>query len=193
MATLSVGGTTVFDGSALQSGVTGDVSGVTTFPAGMVIQTLNDVQVNTQAFTSSTFTDSRLIIPITPKRTGSKMLLMTDVKVSWNIGVSQAGMKITRHPAGGSEVDVKVGTVTSGNQIPVNGHFYIGLQGGMIPMTSILLDELTVTKDVVITYTVQISSLNNAGTIYINRGDAFTDDSSIGCPTSSLTVMEVAQ
>jgi len=34
MATLSVGGTTVFDGSALQSGVTGDVSGVTTFPTG---------------------------------------------------------------------------------------------------------------------------------------------------------------
>ena len=38
MATLSVGGTTIFDGSALQSAVTGTIGTGVTFPAGHVLQ-----------------------------------------------------------------------------------------------------------------------------------------------------------
>jgi hypothetical protein len=172
----------------------GSPSATLVYPAGMIIQTEYDVYVSSEGFTSATFADSQLSLAITPKRTGSKMLIMTDVKVSWDNGIAQTGMKITRQPAAGTEVDVTVGE-TSGSRIPTNQHFYIGTDSySGIPFSTILLDSLTVTKDLAITYTVKISNLNANGTIYINRGaDQWGDSTNSGTPTSSLTVMEVAQ
>jgi hypothetical protein len=59
MATLSVGGTTVFDGSALQSGVTGTIGTGVTFPTGHMrflaesdMQSSNNVQASTNIITT---------------------------------------------------------------------------------------------------------------------------------------------
>ena len=79
MATLSVGGTTVFDGSALQSGVTGDVSGVTIFPAGHVIQTImhtNTSQVAANSVTSFNTTNKLVMGTFTPLFASSDILLI---------------------------------------------------------------------------------------------------------------------
>ena len=78
MATLSVGGTTVFDGSALQSGVTGDVSGVTIFPAGHVVQTVSTVYHDAGSSTSATAMGQRvpsLDHKITPLFNNSDILI----------------------------------------------------------------------------------------------------------------------
>ena len=85
MATLSVGGTTVFDGSALQSGVTGDVSGVTTFPAGHVVKTYHKVFKDRQAFTNTgPNTDSNYITVGTGASgtTGDPLEITTDTPLS---------------------------------------------------------------------------------------------------------------
>jgi len=80
MATLSVGGTTVFDGSALQSGVT--------FPAGHVIQTVsNQVTASSTARTVNSFakvvraSDSALVFTgqITNVGASNKVLAMMKV------------------------------------------------------------------------------------------------------------------
>ena len=65
MATLAVGGTTVFDGSALQSGVTGDISGVTTFPAGHVLNIKHEQVSGTTASFSTGTADTNVTITLT--------------------------------------------------------------------------------------------------------------------------------
>jgi hypothetical protein len=71
MATLSVGGTTVFDGATLQSGA---VLTSATFPAGHVLQVLIDEDATQQTFASTTYTSTDLSIAITPSSTSSKIL-----------------------------------------------------------------------------------------------------------------------
>jgi hypothetical protein len=85
MATLSVGGTTIFDGSALQSGVTGALTTGVTFPAGHIIQTQLDTNSNTGAGVAVTGSDgstnsegyqlfNKSFTPLSPT---SKILLQT--------------------------------------------------------------------------------------------------------------------
>ena len=206
MANIKLGGTVVASESGgtvtlsngVQDNITrlGDVelgTGVT-FPAGMIIQTEHDIYTGTEGFTTAAYQNSSLSLGITPRVTGSKMLIMTDVKASWDHDVSQTGMKITRHPAGGTEVDVKVGDA-AGSRIQSNQHWYIAADAfSCIALTTMLLDDLTVTSGTEITYRVKISALNDNGTIYVNRGGGdWADGSHIGTNTSSLTVMEIAQ
>ena len=92
MATLSVGGTTVFDGSALQSGVTGDVSGVTIFPAGHVVQ-IQSVETGALATGSangpylddtppqSNEGDQVLSLAITPTSATNKLEILINISV----------------------------------------------------------------------------------------------------------------
>jgi hypothetical protein len=77
MATLSVGGTTIFDGSALQSGVTGTLTTGVTFPAGHTLQVVSyytDTQGSQTITTSDTVVNS-MTIDVTPKGTNSDFLI----------------------------------------------------------------------------------------------------------------------
>ena len=76
MATLSVGGTTVFDGAVLQSGVT--VASGTTFPAGHVVQTVSTVYHDAGSSTTATAMGQRvgsLDHTITPLFANSDILI----------------------------------------------------------------------------------------------------------------------
>lgn len=64
MATLAVGGTTVFDGAALQSGVTGTLGSGITFPAGHVIK-VSEYNIGKGSVTASQFPEDTTIPQIT--------------------------------------------------------------------------------------------------------------------------------
>ena len=105
MATLSVGGTTVFDGAVLQSGVTGTgitsgtiTSGVT-FPAGHVIQTIqydNRTQVSTAS--TSWDTSNKIVFgTITPQFANSDILIQGHIDTSANANAAYCHIDIYKN------------------------------------------------------------------------------------------------
>ena len=123
------------------------------------------------------------------------MFITTNLRASWDYGEAAIGVKITRHPAGGSEADVTVGTDTGSNRIPGNAHIYWGLAGSATEIGTQLLDAGTVTEGTAITYRVKCRMMDNpAGiTLYLNRGEVYGDVNYVATSTSSLTIFEVAQ
>ena len=173
-------------------------------PEGTVLQVQNDILQGIDSFATvgaggavnAAWQNSSLSIAITPKQTGSKMFITTNLRASWDLADASIGVKITRHPAGGSEADVAVGTDTGSNRIAANANIYLGVLGSALEIGTQLLDAGTVTAGTAITYRVKCRSMDNPGSIslYLNRGEsAYGDANYVGTSTSSLTIFEVAQ
>ena len=85
MATLSVGGTTVFDGSALQSGVTGALTTGVSFPAGHIIQQ-SPIQRNTER-TSTTSTSEEAGYELFSLTISDLLVANTRIRIQLNLSL----------------------------------------------------------------------------------------------------------
>jgi len=94
MATLAVGGTTVFDGAALQSGVTGTLGSGITFPAGHVLQIQHYEVTETNSLTTTYVNIWENSITL---KSGSSDIYI-NMTFSWNMAASASfGVKIYRN------------------------------------------------------------------------------------------------
>jgi len=191
MATLSVGGTTVFDGSATQG-----LTSATTFPVGHVLQSLTtDVSSNSVTCTTSAnvfTTVPTLQVAITPSATSSKILVIVYIGAfnfsSTNYGIAGMGA-FQRKIASGSFTNIGLG---SGNAT-WNGTFSLNQDsndqyyGGLTAQCS---DAPSTTS--ACTYAIGVADHNNdARTFYLNRKNTTGDNPSAGYFSSAITVMEV--
>jgi hypothetical protein len=124
MATLSVGGTTVFDGSALQSGVT--IDGATTFPAGHVLSTWGvTVTANTAVKTANATWESiaGMSLAITPIKANSDFLVNAMVHIGGEANFESIVKLQRKRNANGWE-DGPVGDANSSNTRATIGSKY---------------------------------------------------------------------
>ena len=153
--------------------------------AGRVLQVVSATKTDTSSTSSSTFSDvSGLSVAITPSSASSKILVTGHVSVSWDSGLAKVATRITRNGTA-----IALGDA-NGSRIRTTGYFYIPVQShGPIAIPVNYLDSPSSTSAV--TYKWQFNSMDNAGVIYVNRGDTWTDASSAGTSISTITVMEI--
>ena len=203
MATLSVGGTTVFDGAELQSGVTGSpvltLPSTTTFPPHHIIQTVMSTPFSGTESTSSSSTsgvNTSVYSVITPLKSSSDILIFGSLDVGVNNGGAYGGnVWMTRSQAGG-EADTKVIVGdTSGSRIRATGGVYSDsndYQHFIIP--TCYLDSPTIpSTPVAITYRWVFRSGWNGYSILINHAGADPDTAAASRCMSYITLMEVAR
>ena len=172
-------------GITMASGKTIPASALTgSLPAGMGGKILQVVQtVKTDAFTTTTIDAwvdiTGMSVNITPSSTSSKILVMFNTSVSADF----AGFRILRD-------STEVGSGSAGSRTPA-------VIGAQRPMASTrveaisyeYLDSPATTSQ--ITYKIQVQT-TTAGTTYINRESAYSDNSTYFATASNITVMEVA-
>jgi hypothetical protein len=153
--------------------------------AGRVLQVVSATKTDTSSTSSSTFSDvSGLSVAITPSSASSKILVTGHVSVSWDSAVSKVAVRITRNGTA-----IALGDA-NGSRIRTTGNFYIPVQSySTIGIPVNYLDSPSSTSAV--TYKCQTSSMDNAGVIYVNRGDTWSDAASTGTSISTITVMEI--
>ena len=194
MATLSVGGTTVFDGSATQG-----ITSATTFPAGHILQVVSYIDTDDQYITSSatnTFASfpTPFKVGITPYNTGgtatdNKILVMMTFSYGYASGTTH--FRIYRDSTAiaiGTNVQAsQIGSTLSDRNVSTNYVLYIGnmamthLDAPSIPSTPIeIFYELK-------------ASLGSSytDTIRLNRSDSDPDADYGGRAVSTITLLEV--
>jgi len=154
-------------------------------PAGSVLQVVSATKTDTASVGSSTFADiTGLSVSITPSSASNKILIIGNINISWQLDVCKAGARIMR-----DSTAIAIGDV-NGSRQRVTGFLYIGgtnFSPFAVPVTH--LDSPATTS--AITYKWQFNSLDNAGTVYVNRGFTWGNDSTVGTTISSITVMEI--
>jgi hypothetical protein len=170
-AALTVGttGSTTLAGTAnnLGTSTAGTLSSGVTFPAGHVLQVLNDVDSTTQSLATTTFTDTDLSIAITPSATSSKILCIWTMMA--NLSQSRGfGSRLHSSEDGA--------LFSTGTHYHV---YYGGVANSRISHTQIHIDSPSSTSS--ITYKVQASS-HDSHTISLNDANN----------QSHLLVMEIA-
>ena len=210
MATLSVGGTTIFDGSALQSGA---VLTSATFPAGHVVKVYNKVfkarqgisRSSGEASTAVADSDYVLIgtgatgtsgdpLEITtdiPQSDSSKFIINSSVHISANNNDSM----YLRIYGGGA-------FITDADGLADNGNLDTAYAFGKIHMSASMTDYGVFCYSVSYLWSpssasAQTISIKGTGysasnTTYINEGYNDGNHAYYGTATSTLTVMEVA-
>ena len=195
MATLAVGGTTVFDGATLQSGVS--FSSGTTFPAGHIIQVVQTVKTDTWS-TTANGNSPQLITgfsrTITPSATSSKIL----VQCSLYAGASAYSHYIwVKHNGSGSYNNLSNGSDASvGDTSSATCPVMFGGQGGTAEADEASTATMTFldspSKDSLFTYQVYACG-RAAGTLFINKPSNTTDAVHMSRGISTLTLWEIAQ
>ena len=187
MATLAVGGTTVFDGATLQSGA---VLTSATFPVGHILQVKStfetDRNSSTDTSTSGIGTDCGLNVTITPVSSTSDFLITLSIGVWGSPDSNTIGMILSKD-------GTKIGNgIDSSSR---NGCFCRGVKFSWNDTnhcdgaTAHYLD--TVSGSVQRVY--KCGLVAQGGTAYINRNGSNSDNDAIysSYTGSSLTVMEI--
>ena len=156
MATLSVGGTTVFDGSALQSGVT--------FPTGTPIKIYNSIEKNQISMTANTNIVVLTAPTISPASNSSKFMITASVFCSTHNNETIGFLY-----KGGSELTAATSTSSHiSNTDARRGWFGVGGAEATwytLPATAQYLDSPGTGSDII--YTVVINSTGSIS--YLNR------------------------
>jgi hypothetical protein len=186
MATLSVGGTTVFDGAALQSGVTGSpaltLTTAATFPAGHIVQVVEATKNDATNYSNTTAPGDTILTKAITITSTNKVLI--HVSLSINQQTSYGGFwSILRdstviYPDVGSRTPTNVGH-------PIRSAFsaYIFEQQGVT-----ILDTPAVATP---TYTVKCFTTNAGDVVRVNR--TISEDSNSGGQSSSHIVLSEVQ
>lgn len=155
-------------------------------PSGSVLQVVSATKSDTASFTSSTFADvTGLSVSITPISSSSKILVFSTVNVAWQQAVTKAGYRIMR-----DSTPIGVGD-SAGSRPRVSGAAYIDTPNYTPEGLSMNhLDSPATTSAV--TYKIQMCSIDNSGTVYINRAFGDPDQTIVPRTASSITVMEIA-
>jgi hypothetical protein len=163
--------TTIIDGSA---GITFPAGGnPQAAPAG-VIQVVNATYSTETSSSSSTFADTGLTATITPKFSTSKILVLVDVV---SCGKSSSSTSLSLRVVRNSTTIVLFDTNAGYTNSTANN--YIGA------CSTNYLDSPATTSAT--TYKVQFASNANAGFVFISSA------SGVGNPSSTITLMEIAQ
>ncbi len=154
-------------------------------PSGSVLQVVSATKSDTASVSSSTFADiTGLSVSITPSSASNKILIIGNINISWQDAVAKAGARLVRNSTA-----IAIGDV-NGSRQQVTGYLYVGATSYApfaVPVT--YLDSPATTS--AITYKWQFNALDNTGTIYVNRGYSWGNDSTVGTSVSSITVMEI--
>ena len=141
--------------------------------AGQVLQVVNATSVTQVSTSSSTYADSGLTASITPKSSTSKILVIVDLNgITKDSNNTSGGFKLLRNSTDLMVLDHFIGYTNSTANLGPGG---VGCN---------YLDSPATTSTT--TYKVQLKSMNNNGTIYLNNAG-------YGNITSTITLMEVAQ
>ena len=147
-----------------------------------ILQVAQAAKTDTFSMSSTTFANiTGLSVTITPYSNTSKFLLVANV----NVGANSSGAQLRF--SGGNSTNY-VGD-TAGSRIRIGAEAYAGSGQFMDNVNLFYLDSPATAS--AITYTVQIRNWQ-AGTVYVNRSDADTDNANHARAASSLIVLEVS-
>ena len=160
-------------------------------PANTIIRVTSLTRSSTDSHTSSTPKEiNGLTHTISNPKSGSKFLLTGVINLSYDNLAAKGGMFITRTDADG-EVTIANGDA-NGIRSRVTNYIYLNTENySPFPFPFNFLDSPNTTSSVV--YKFKFSSLDNMGTIYVNRADSWSDDATHATTISTTTVFEVAQ
>ena len=154
--------------------------------AGKVLQVKSATKTDTQAFSSSTFSDiTGLSVSITPSSTSSKVLVFGYAMVAWDASSAKVGINLVR-----GSTNILIGD-SAGSRQRLSGFTYLGTAcNGTFSLPVNFLDSPSTTSST--TYKIQASSLDNAGNVYVNRSFTDTDNSTFARTASTITAMEIS-
>jgi hypothetical protein len=201
MATLSVGGTTIFDGSALQSGA---VLTSATFPVGHIIQTqfrgFSGQQVIGNGSNGTTFTN--IGTGVSGQEFSIDMAVGSGNKVvGWgHVNMSGCSNTTTSARYTGMKIYADSDQIAMGNESGIRTRMTVASQNigesstmeQYVMMNSAFSFNYTPPSTNTITYTVRAGSANdNAAYVYINRIKADSSNTYVHVGYSSFMLMEV--
>ena len=165
------------------------LTSVTALPAaistGKVLQIVSTTKTDTFTTTSSMVDITGLSVNITPSATSSKILILSAVNGSQEVGVTRGYLILKR-----DSTDIFIGD-TAGSRFGGSGSFSsLADSIASATVSTCFLDSPSTTSQ--ITYKWQGGNKGNAGTFYINRTDSDSNDSTQIRLASSITVMEIA-
>jgi hypothetical protein len=151
---------------------------------GKVLQVVSTTKTDTFTTTSSMVDITGLSVNITPSATTSKILILSAVNGSQEVGVTRGYLILKR-----DSTDIFIGT-DLGSRFGGSGSFSSMAASIASPTVSTcFLDSPSTTSQV--TYKWQGGNKGNAGSFYINRTDSDSNDSTQIRLASSITVMEI--
>jgi hypothetical protein len=153
--------------------------------AGAVLQVVSATKTDTASVASSTFADiTGLSVSITPSSASNKILVFAYINLAWVSITTKAGARIMR-----DSTAIAIGD-TAGSRTRVSGIIYLGTDSFAPLCISVNhLDSPSSTS--ALTYKCQFNSMDNTGTVYVNRGASDSDASNVGRTASGITVMEI--
>ena len=181
----NVAGTTVLTLPTANGTVLTTANVSSNLPAGSVLQVVSATKTDTASFTSSTFSDvTGLSVSITPSSSSNKILILVNVNGSWQNGITKIGGRLMR-----DSTAIAIGDA-AGSRTRLTSELYFGVNGDtFLPMSMNYLDSPSTTSAT--TYKWQANSMDNAGTVYINKAYVDSDATYVGRGVSSITVMEI--
>ena len=170
--------------------VTAGTLGKARLPSGSILQVVQAVKTDTFSISTTTFTDvTGMSVSITPTSSTSKILVMVNGIVGYytymaNIRLLRNSTAIGLGDVAGSRPQT---TTTVGTYAPTS----TADSYHMVPFTINYLDSPATTS--AITYKIQLAGYSTNAT-YINRSYQWQNTSAYdGAPSSTITVMEIAQ
>ena len=151
---------------------------------GKVLQVVSTTKTDTFTTTSSMVDITGLSVNITPSATSSKILILSAVNGSQEVGVTRGYLILKR-----DSTDIFIGT-DLGSRFGGSGSFS-SVAGSIASATvsTCFLDSPSTTSQ--ITYKWQGGNKGNAGSFYINRTEDDGNDATQIRLASSITVMEI--
>ena len=158
--------------------------GISTLPAGSVLQVVQTTKTDTFTTSSASFTDlTGMSVSITPSSASNKILVLAKVSVGTDNGTNRAGVKLLRSSTG-----IFIGD-TSSSRTPASSAVSSANDDDIEDISIVFLDSPSTTSST--TYKIQITT-TGSGTICVNRSFNDTDGSGQYRTASSITVMEIA-
>ena len=159
--------------------------GISTLPAGSVLQVVSTTKTDTFTTSSASMTDvTGLSVSITPSSASNKILVLLSLTISGQDGVSGAGYQLVRNSTA-----ICIGD-SAGSRIRISGGIgYLGNTNVYTTISGSFLDSPATTSAT--TYKVQVGKGMN---VFINRTEANSDGTEVyqARTASTITVIEIA-
>jgi hypothetical protein len=154
---------------------------------GKVLQVVSVAKTDTFSTTSNSFVDvTGLTLNITPSSTSSKILVLCDVKLGVDAGVSSVKSRIEQ-TISASDTYPYIGDAENSNTRSSFGTYVNEASFIAQDASTVLLSPSTTSQ---ITYTYQMVE-QAGGTVYVNRPESTDTGADAPRTASSLTVMEI--
>ena len=151
-----------------------------------ILQVVSTTKTDTYTMASNTYaTVTGLTATITPSSATSKILVIGTLSAIGNTGVSRATSRLIR-----DSTAIAVGTSTGNRVAGTAGIPISAATGDMYSMGLTFLDSPSSTSALV--YGIQVRTNDTPATVYVNRSENDSDNTSYSRPVSTITVMEIS-